>query len=176
MWRLWSLIGITLLVGCSDLEEPATELVESTSIPDQEIWNGQIEITSDGRRQSVVQAGHIEVFEKQKVTLFGDGVTVDFYNSAGEHTSVLTSQRARIEERADLFVALGDVIVSSDSGAVLRTERLFWDRTDRQVRSDTLVILTTELDSLRGFDFESNEDLSSWQLKNPTGQTFRKRP
>lgn len=164
------------LIGCADLEEAPSNLVDNASVPDQEIWNGRIEITSDGRKQSVVQAGHIEVFERKKVTLFSDGVIVDFYNKAGEHSSVLTSQRARIEEKADLFVALGNVVVTSDSGAVLRTERLYWERASRQVRSDTLVILTTELDSLRGFDFESNEDLTSWQLKNPTGQTFRKRP
>ena len=171
------LVGVLciLLFGCSRVEEPQTLLSDKKQVPNREIWNGKIEISNDAQLQSIVQAGHIESFDKQKITLLNEGVIVDFYDKAGRHTSVLTSQRAKVEERTDLFMAFGNVVVVSDSGTVLRTERLYWDRTGRKIHSDTLVILTTELDSLRGYDFEAKEDLTAWRLKNPTGLTFRRR-
>ena len=168
------IICVTLL-GCTKVEEPQGLAEGEEKVPDREIWDGKIEITSDERKQSVVQAGHIESYEKEKITILSDGVIIDFYNKVGQHTSTLTSEQARMEEKTNLFVALGNVVVVSDSGEVLRTERLYWDRTERSILSDTLVILTTALDSVRGYDFKSNEDLTAWSLKNPTGQTFRRR-
>ncbi len=172
-----ALIGMICLLmsGCTQIEEPLTSANNQETVPDQEIWNGEIEITTNGRLQSIVYAGHIESFEKKKITLFSDSVRVDFYDKLGRHTSVLTSQKAKIEEKTDLFVAFGDVVVVSDSGAVLRTERLYWNKSREEIHSDTLVVMTTDVDSLRGYDFRANEDLTFWTLKNPTGQTFRQR-
>ncbi|TKJ41826.1 LPS export ABC transporter periplasmic protein LptC [candidate division LCP-89 bacterium B3_LCP] len=165
-----------LLTGCSSRDSsPDISVSGKKKYPDQEIWDGKIEVTSDGRRQSVVQAGHILSFERDKITIFRKDVKVDFYDKSGELQSVLTSDSARIEEKRDLFVALGNVVVVSENGDVLKTERLYWDRKLQEVSSDTLVVLTTELDSLQGYDFVSNEDLTSWTLRNPTGQTFRQR-
>jgi LPS export ABC transporter protein LptC len=165
---------LLLVWGCANVEEPTEGIVEQGHVPDEEIWNGQIEVIEKGKLKSIVQAGYIQLFEEKKLTLMDSGVVVDFFNSKGQHTSVLTSLSARIDERVDLFVALGKVKVVSDSGEILRTERLYWDRTNKRIHTDTLAILTTAVDSLHGYDFESDENLSSWTLKNPTGRTFRK--
>lgn len=163
-----------LLLGCSKLPEGKAPEQSSQPPPSQVIWNGTIEVMENGQLSSVIRAGQIQTFEKNKATLLDSGVVVDFYNKRGQHTSVLTSQRARVEEAKDLFLAQGDVVVTSDSGAVLRTERLYWDKAQQRIRSDTLVVMTTQYDSLRGYVFEANEDLTSWQLQQPTGQTFRR--
>jgi len=163
-----------LVMGCSQLPESQTSEGGESQTPDRVIWNGRIEVTEGGKLKSVIRAGKISTFEKRKITELDSGVVVDFYNKQGIHSSTLTSQRAKVEEVTDLFMAQGDVEVVSDSGATLRSERLYWDRKERRIRSDTLVIMTTEYDSLRGFDFEAEEDLTSWRLQRPTGQTFRR--
>jgi len=165
---------VVLAVGCSRDQEAAPVNGQGQSLPDRTIWNGTIEVMEAGRLQSLVQAGRIETYDRTRTTLMDSGVVVDFFNSAGQHTSQLTSRAARIEEGRDLFLAEGDVVVTSDSGATLYTERLYWDRQRQRIRSDTLVTMTTDFDSLRGFDFESNEDLTSWTLQRPTGTTFRR--
>lgn len=169
------IFGCFLILGCSRVDESGPVATNNEIVPDQEIWGGKIEITDNGRLQSIVQAGYMQSFQKKQMTLLDSGVTVDFFNKEGQHTSVLTSERASIEEKSDIFKAQGNVVVVSDSGAVLRTERLYWDKKKRRVSSDTLVILTTDLDSLRGYDFEADENLKSWSLKKPTGRTFRRR-
>jgi LPS export ABC transporter protein LptC len=169
-----SLLPLLFVIACSKLPESQTGESGESQAPDQVIWNGRIEVIEGGKLKSVIQAGKISTYEKRKITELDSGVVVDFYNSRGTHSSQLTSRRARIEEVTDLFLAQDSVVVVSDSGATLRSERLYWDRQARKIRSDTLVIMTTEYDSLRGYDFEADEDLTSWSLKQPTGQTFRR--
>jgi LPS export ABC transporter protein LptC len=175
MRRAVILTLLLLISGCARVEEPTGKTTGTEKLPDQEIWNGTIEISNDGRLKSVVRAGYIQVFEKKKLTRLDSGVVVDFYNDLGEHTSVLTSDKAEIDERINLFVARGNVVVTSDSGEVLRTERLYWDKDKKRIRSDTLAVLTTNVDSLRGYNFESDENLTSWSLQQPTGQTMRRK-
>jgi len=168
------LVLLLLVIGCSKLPESQTGEGGESQAPDQVIWNGRIEVIEGGKLKSVIQAGKISTYEKRKITEMDSGVVVDFYNSRGIHSSQLTSRRARIEELTDLFMAQDSVVVVSDSGATLRSERLYWDRQGRKIRSDTLVVMITEYDSLRGYDFEADEDLTSWSLQRPTGQTFRR--
>ena len=130
-------------------------------------------MVKEGRLQYVIQAGRIRTYEKDHLTLLDSSVVLDFFNEAGKHTSVLTSVQARVEENKNIFLAQGNVVVKTDSGAILRTERLYWDETKRKIRSDTLVTMITQYDSLRGYNFEAEEDLSSWQIQQPTGQTMR---
>jgi LPS export ABC transporter protein LptC len=173
--RLFLAPFLVLLIGCSRVPDTATKSDAGAEFPDQVIWEGQIEVVEKGDLQSVVKAGKISLFNKRKVTLLDSGVVVDFYNKAGSHTSRLTADSARVDDMQDLFVAQGNVVVTSDSGATLRTERLYWDRARRKIHSDTLVVLTTEYDSLRGYRFEAEADLTTWQLQQPAGQTFRRK-
>ena len=168
------LVLLLFVITCSKLPESQISEGGESRAPDQVIWNGRIEVIEGGKLKSVIQAGKISTYEKRKITELDSGVVVDFYNSRGIHSSQLTSRRARIEEITDLFMAQDSVIVVSDSGATLRSERLYWDRKTHKIRSDTLVVMATEYDSLRGFDFEADEDLTSWSLQRPTGQTFRR--
>ncbi len=174
MRALKLLVFLLCVIGCSKMPESQTGEGGASQAPNQVIWNGRIEVIEGGKLKSVIQAGKISTYEKRKITELDSGVVVDFYNSRGIHSSQLTSRCARIEELTDLFMAQDSVVVVSDSGAMLRSERLYWDRKAHKIRSDTLVVMTTEYDSLRGFDFQADEDLTSWSLQRPTGQTFRR--
>ena len=145
------------VIACSKLPESQMGEGGESRAPDQVIWNGRIEVIEEGKLKSIIQAGKISTYKKRKITELDSGVVVDFYNSRGVHSSQLISRRARIEEITDLFMAQDSVVVVSDSGATLRSERLYWDRKERKIRSDTLVVMTTEYDSLRGFDFLTSD-------------------
>jgi LPS export ABC transporter protein LptC len=171
--RYWIISVVFLMVGCANLPESPTLDKNRDKLPDQTISQGKIDVVKEGRLQYVIHAGRIRTFEKDRLTLLDSSVVVDFFNQAGAHTSVLTSAQARVEETKNIFLAQGNVVVKTDSGATLRTERLFWDEAKRKIRSDTLVTMITQYDSLRGYNFDAAEDLSSWQIQQPTGQTMR---
>jgi len=168
-------LAITLLVsGCTPLQESGTKVRHRDRQPGQIIHRGVIDVIKEERLQYIIHAGRIQSFEKEKLTLLDSGVVVDGYNEVGQHSFVLTSDHARVEENKSIFQAEGNVIVRTDSGDVLRTERLYWDEARHKIRSDTLVTWISEFDSLCGTEFESDENLKSMVIRQPTGQTLRK--
>jgi LPS export ABC transporter protein LptC len=174
MWRIIILAALIAVAGCTRLYESTPSDKNAENLPSQTISQGKIDVVKGGRLEYIIQAGRIRSYEKERLTLLDSGVVVDFFDREGRHTSKLTSDEARVDEGKNVFKALGNVVVRTDSGDMLLTERLFWDEAKRKIRSDTMVTMMTEFDSLRGYNFEADEDLTSWQIQRPSGQTMRK--
>ena len=114
-------------------------------------------------------------YDKSKILLFDGGVEVDFYDGEGNHNSHLTSDEGEYHEDTEDVIGLGNVVVVSDSGMTLRTEVLRWDNRLEKIRSDTMVMVTTqEHDTLYGVGFESEPDLSRWIILQPWGVSERR--
>ena len=88
--------------------------------------------------------------------------------------SSLLADTAKINENNNNFNAIGNVVVTSDSGLTLKTKTLIWDHQYKLVISNDSVEFTTkEQDTLYGVGFESDMDLSHWKILKPTGVTNR---
>ena len=143
------------------------------SIPDNYITNPRITISKKDIVSLKTSANFLEKNESEDTRLIGS-VIADFYNDFGEHTSILYSDSAIINEIDNSFHAYGNVKVCSDSGFVLTTQTIYWDRNYDKVISEDSVRFTTEKnDTLYGIGFESDIDLSNWKILKPTGVTYR---
>ena len=68
------------------------------------------------------------------------------------------------------MIAIGNVVVLSDSGVTLFTDTLSWDNIREKVYTDDEVIfITEEQDTLYGIGFESDVELDNWKILKPTG-------
>ena len=68
------------------------------------------------------------------------------------------------------LVALGNVVIESDSGLVLHTEVLNWSHEYDMVETDDSVMFATpDQDTLFGVGFESDVDLTHWKIYRPSG-------
>jgi len=65
------------------------------------------------------------------------------------------------------------VVVISDSGETLHTEKLLWNNKLQKILSEVEVMITTGTDTLYGVGFESDAALNSWTIKEPKGKTTR---
>ena len=143
------------------------------SFPDNFITNPLITISKKNIISLKTSANFLLKNESEDTRLIGN-VIADFYNDLGEHTSILHADSAIINEIDDSFHAYGNVKVSSDSGFVLTTQTIYWDRNYNKVISEDSVRFTTEKnDTLYGIGFESDIDLSNWKILKPTGVTYR---
>jgi len=158
--------------GCR--EESGTEISDNQPVeePDQELWNARIEFTQNELTTSILEASHLSIYEKSGLTIADSSFRLDIFDSEGNHSSVLFADSG-IVSGEDSLRAYKNVIVISDSGAVLNTERLYWNRSTNSVRSDTFVVLTTATDTLFGDSMVSDESLENWQVFNPRGKTIR---
>lgn len=161
-----------ILAGCS--RESAQQAVELTSgrMPDQELWDAKVVFTENERITSILQAEYIAIYEAEGLTIADTAVKLDVFDKDGNHQSLLTADSG-VVIRERVLQALGNVVVVSDSGVTVNTERMYWDRIRRTVRSDTFVMLTTETDTLFGDSLLSDEALENWQVFNPRGKTIR---
>ena len=131
----------SLFFACTHFEEEK-EVSNDIQVPDQESFFTLIVLTREGKKMAEVWATRVQSFSQKKETLLKDSIHVDFFDRDGTHKSVLTADEGIIYTATNDMVAVGHVIVVSDSGLILKTERLRWKNQIQRVIADTNVVFT----------------------------------
>ena len=138
--------------------------------PDAESWNAVITLTNKGAKRGVIRSGHLEKYNDNEFILLDQNVDADFFNEEEVFTTNLKSLVAEIDEEEDFLVAIGNVVVVTDSGVTLFTDTLSWDNQKEKVfTSDSVIFITEKKDTLYGIGFESDIELNNWKILQPTG-------
>ncbi|MAD51084.1 MAG: LPS export ABC transporter periplasmic protein LptC [Candidatus Marinimicrobia bacterium] len=138
--------------------------------PDAESWDATITLTNEGAKRAVIRSGHLEKYNERQYILLDQDVDADFFNEEEVYTTNLKSRIAEVEEERDFLIAIGDVVVVSDSGVTLFTDTLSWDNLREKVYTENSVVFITESqDTLYGVGFESDVELDNWKILRPTG-------
>jgi len=160
---------LVFILGCEGVEEKRSG-ESRDGRPDAESWDAIITLTNEGAKRAVIRAGHLENYDERQYILLDQNVDADFFNAEEEYTTNLKSKIAEIEEDRDYMIAIGDVVVVSDSGVTLFTDTLSWDNVREKVFTDDRVVFITEdQDTLYGIGFESDVELNNWKILKPTG-------
>ena len=169
-----SLIGFLILGSCHKKEDNFVVNMEQTEYPDQEGWNSTVISSKNGIVDAIIKYGHMQRFEKRKVVDFDSGIVVDFYNEKGVHTSNLVSEKGKLDEATKNIDAFGNVVVVSDTGITLKTQRLRWDNSIEKIISNNFVtIVTAEKDTFYGNGFESDQNLENWHITGFSGKASK---
>jgi LPS export ABC transporter protein LptC len=166
---------VLLALGCLGCEEklrPAVVPEATGDLPSQESWRSTVTFTDSGRVKAVLWSGHIAMFADRRMTELAESVHVDFYNEFEEHTSTLTARRGRVNDLTQDFEAFENVVVASDSGTVLRTERLFWTNATQKIHTDAFVDITSPTERIMGNGMESDQGLRHYRIFRVTGQAL----
>ena len=138
--------------------------------PDAESWDAVITLTNKGAKRGVIRSGHLEKYNDNEFILLNQNVDADFFNEEEVFTTNLKSLVAEIDEEEDFLVAIGNVVVVTDSGVTLFTDTLSWDNQKEKVfTSDSVIFITEKKDTLYGIGFESDIELNNWKILQPTG-------
>ena len=102
--------------------------------------------------------------------MLSDSIHVDFFNASGEHSSLLTARRGKVNDATQDFEAYDNVVVVSDSGTTLRTERLFWTNAEQKIHTDAFVDITSLTERIMGHGLVSDQGLKNYRIFRVTGQ------
>ncbi len=164
------LTAVIIILGCEEKVKPSVlSGVSGNQLPAQESWNSTITFTDSGVVKAIVRAKHIYSFDDSKVTFLENDVKVDFYDDEGKHTTVLTADKGKVDEMTNNLEAIGNVIVKSDSGTIVRTEKMFWDNNRQLIHSPEFVRITSPKEDLQGTGFESDHNLRNYKIFKVTG-------
>ena len=163
-----------MAIFSSCTKQSVQDLPSRQGMPDQESWGVNIILTDQGMIRAKIMSGHLEKYNEKEFILLDSSVTVDFFDSEEQHTSVLTSNKAEVNQSSNDMKAIGNVVAVSDSGISLYSNTLMWDSKNEKLRTkDKIMITTLEEDTLYGIGFESDSDLENWKIINPSGVTGR---
>lgn len=160
-----------LYSGCSDQSvKPKVISIKTRELPDQESFNTKVVFSDSGIVKAILQAGHIAVYSSKNETLLDGGITVDFYDKVGNHTSILTAERGRVDDVTQDLYAMGNVIAKSDSGVVLKTDELKWINEKRKIVTDKYVEIISPTEEIRGYGLESDQSLKDYVIFRVSGR------
>ena len=161
---------IVVLTGCEEKVKPSVlSGVSGSQLPSQESWNSTISFSDSGIVKAIVKAGHIYAYDNSRITYMDSGVVVDFFDEFGRHTTVLTSRQGTVDEGTNNLEAIGNVVVKSDSGTVVYTEKMFWDNKRQLIHSPEFVRIVSPKERLQGTGFESDHNLRNYRIFKVTG-------
>lgn len=102
-----------------------------------------------------------------------NGVQLFFFDSAGNTSSTLQSDKAINYLNEDRLEAIGNVVVTNSENQKIQTEFLVWEAdekdTEKKIWSDKFVTITTKNEILMGDGFEARQDFSKYKIKKLKG-------
>jgi len=164
--------ALLFLFACQNKRSDIMALAVPKVSPTQQ-GKGITMIYSDSARlKMVMKAPQMLTYDKnvkEPFTLLPSGLTMDFYTREEKLEATLSAnygihypQRKRMEVKYN-------VVVVNKNGETLNTEHLIWDEVTKKIHSDAFVKITTAKEIIMGNGFESNEDLTQYQIKDVTG-------
>ncbi len=163
---------LILLAGCEIIPDESDFNPGAYDRPNQEGWNSEVIITRDGVKEMKLKYSRMMRWNNKQLTTFSGGLTIDLYEN-GSHSAILTADSGLMRNASNELSAFGNVVVISDSGVSLRSQILFWDDPAKKIRAQGFVQITTDEDTLNGYDFESDRNLNNWKIKRAFGQSAK---
>lgn len=167
---LFVVLSILAILGCDEEKvQPRVDTsLDSREMPSQESWNSVIHFTDSGRTTAILHVGHVCMFTEAQETLIDSGLQVDFYNKQEIHTTTLTSDSGRVDDKTKDLYAFGNVFVVGEDNMTLETEKLQWRNKDKKIVSDQFVTITTPQEQIKGYGFESDQTLDNYVIHRIT--------
>ena len=154
-------LGLIVTVSCSNLDEKRKEQ-STVKFPDSIIEKANIVLTSEGKREAVIDADTLIVFDKEDSTI-AKNVKVDFYDENGIYRSTMTARDGLVRQKQQYITAWGDVVVASDSSRLL-TQSLKWDPLRKLILTDDFVELHRGRDVVTGYGMEADNKLENVRI------------
>ena len=165
-----TMVLILSIPGCEEKMKPSVVALNQGVLPSQESWRSTVTFSDSAKVKAVLWAGHISVYSPSQYTLLDDSLHVDFYDELEKHSSLLTARRGKVDDRTQDFEAHEHVVVTSDSGTVLTTERLYWNNAKRQISTDAFVDIVSPKEHIMGQGMVSDQSLKNYKIFKVTGR------
>ena len=165
-----SLLFLLLVYGCTDNNKNIIPELDYSNFPDQICYNMEFVFFDSSTTKTIINSKRARIYNKKNETILDSGVFVRFYNDRGRQTGTLKSDIVTIDDITKDMVAVGNVLVISDSSNTkLETSELKWRQNDKKIYTDAKVKITSPNETIEGIGLVSNEDLSNYRIYKVTG-------
>lgn len=110
--------------------------------------------------------------EKEPFMEFPEGVQIEKFDEKMQIVSVVTSDYAIYYTNEKKWTAKNNVVVINQEGDSLKTEELIWEEAKGKIYSEQFVKIIRKDQIINGVGFESDQDMSNWQIKKVRGTLY----
>lgn len=172
-WFFYSvlLVPLSLLQVSCDSAVQRSNWQFSPEDPDVEGETLELVYTRAGRLEMLLRTPKLVSYSQPDKTYdeFPQGIFATTYNDSGQLSAYITAKYAIYQRNGDSWEARHDVVIVNEKRDTLQTERLFWDVKTKRFYSEENVRIKTDVATLYGQGFESDDRFVDWVIKKPTG-------
>ena len=100
---------------------------------------------------------------------FEKGVYLEKFDTLLRIDANIKADTAYYYEKKKLWELRSNVNIQNLKGDKFETDLLFWDEKKKEIYSDRFIRIEQEDKTITGYGFESNQELTEYQIRNTTG-------
>lgn len=100
---------------------------------------------------------------------FPGGVELEQYSKLQKTEATLRCDSAIYKTQKRMWQLDGNIVMVNVNRDTFLTNQVFWDQARRKIYSDSFVHIVRSDRIIEGYGFESNEQMSAYEVKRPTG-------
>ena len=165
-------VMFVLFPACSGKNKNLAEAIsENDTLPSMTSLGVTTLISDSGITRYKIVAEEWLVHDKKNPPYwaFEKGVYLEKFDTLFRIDASIKADTAYYYEKKKLWELKGNVQINSQRGDKFQTELLFWDEKRQRVYSDKFIQIEQEDKIIKGYGFESNQELTDYEIKNTTG-------
>jgi len=166
--KKYSLILILLLVviaGCNRDDFSRSDHGDTLELnaPDSEVSGATILLSDKGKITSEIVADKIIQFNDIDSTM-AYVLNIKNFDSVGHVNSTVTGDSAVIREETRQYIIFSNVIVVTEDGTKLETDKLNWNPKTDKIHTDAFVRITNPEGVVSGWGMEADQKIKSYKI------------
>ena len=165
-------VMFVIFPACSGKDKNLAEAIsENDTLPSMTSLGVTTPISDSGITRYKVVAEEWLIHDKKNPPFwaFEKGVYLEKFDTLFRIDASIKADTAYYHEKKKLWELKGNVQILSQRGDKFQTNLLFWDEKKEKVYSDQFIQIEQEDKIIKGYGFESNQDLTEYIIKNTTG-------
>ena len=165
-------VMFVLFPSCSGKDKKLTDAIsENDTLPSMKSLGVTTLISDSGITRYKIIAEEWLIHDKKNPPYwaFEKGVYLEKFDTLFRIDASIKADTAYYYEKKKIWELKGHVQILSQRGDKFQTDLLFWDEKKEKVYSDKFIQIEQEDKIIKGYGFESNQDLTEYEIKNTTG-------
>lgn len=168
----YAAVMFVLFPACSGKDKNLAEAItERDSLPSMKSLGVTTLISDSGITRYKIITEEWTIFDKKDPPYwaFEKGVYLEKFDSLFRIDANIKADTAYYYEKKKLWELRSNVSIRNLKGDKFDTDLLFWDEKKEEIYSDKYIRIEQEDKTITGYGFESNQELTEYQIRNTTG-------
>lgn len=171
-WVIWLVAICCLLASCEEEKRYyVPNIGNADETPTMSTTDVNTFISDSGYTKYYIRTDIWDMYDESKDPYwkFPDGVELEQYDNDHNIEATLRCDSARYLTQKRIWKLDGNVVMVNVRRDTFLTNQVFWDQASRKIYSDSFVHIVKTDRIIEGYGFESNEQMTAYDVHRPTG-------